>query len=491
METALSVPQENTIEQKLKKIFGKMIVYKSAENAKFISAMNLPSYIRDWLNMRFSAIDGTIDVDKVTEYVRHTIPSKEQWNSCLVDMMYENKTIKILAKVRIEFDTKKKKALFSLPMYNFPPHKGEAVVDWAVLEQNRSYLLSSTEIQGILTIECAESDTQGDNIFRLIKFVPFCPYTINLDYYKQARRSFTVEEWIDVILGAVDYSPSGYSCIGEKLAVLKRLLPFVEKRLNLIELAPKETGKSYMFSQLSQYGWLVSGGNLSRAKMFYDISKKTHGLVSCYDYVAMDEIQSVRFTDPMEMQGALKGYLESGEYRVGDYRGIGSAGFVLLGNISMNDMDVKNNMFRDLPEIFQESALIDRFHGFIKGWEIPKMKENMKASGWALNTEYFTEIMHLMRDEPVYRSVVDRLLILPENSATRDTEAIKRICTGFMKLLFPNVTDVSHINIDEFEMYCLKPAMEMRSVIKSQLTVIDPEEFGGTAIPEITVRREI
>lgn len=191
------------------------------------------------------------------------------------------------------------------------------------------------------------------------------------------------------------------------MAMLSRLLPFVEKRINLIELAPKETGKSYVFAQISKYGWLVSGGSISRAKMFYDISKRTQGLVSRYDYVAFDEIQSIKFTDAMEMQGALKGYLESGEYRVGDSRGVGDAGLILLGNIDSELMDVNQNMFKNLPDIFHESALLDRFHGFIKGWNIPKMKESLKANGWALNTEYFGEIMHYLRDELAYRVVVD------------------------------------------------------------------------------------
>lgn len=224
--------------------------------------------------------------------------------------------------------------------------------------------------------------------------------------------------------------------------------------------------------------------------MFFDISKKTPGLVSRYDYVALDEIQSIKFTDAMEMQGALKGYLESGEYRVGDYRGIGDAGFVLLGNIDSELMNTDVNMFEDLPEIFHESALLDRFHGFIKGWEIPKMKESLKANGWALNTEYFGEILHMLRDELSYRAVVDQLLQLPKNSATRDTEAIKRICTGLLKLLFPNATDVSKVNIDEFERYCLIPAMEMRGVIKTQLGIIDSGEFGGSTIPEITIKEQ-
>lgn len=100
-------------------------------------------------------------------------------------------------------------------------------------------------------------------------------------------------------------------------------------------------------------------------------------------------------------------------------------------------------MFKDLLEIFHESALLERFYGFIKGWNIPKMKESLKANGWALNTEYFGEIMHVLRDELSYRAVVDQLLQLPKNSATRDTETIKRIYTGYLKLLFPNTTDVS------------------------------------------------
>lgn len=99
----------------------------------------------------------------------------------------------------------------------------------------------------------------------------------------------------------------------------------------------------------------------------------------------------------------MKGYLESGEYRVGDSRGVGDAGLILLGNIDSELMDVNQNMFKDLPDIFHESALLDRFHGFIKGWNIPKMKESLKANGWALNTEYFGEIMHYLRDELAYQ----------------------------------------------------------------------------------------
>lgn len=475
-------------EKKLKQYYGDMLVYKSSANSKFFSALSLPSFMRDWLVMRFSNSEGVINKQEVSDYVKRVIPKKEQWNEYLVDLLHNDQTARFLAKVKIDFDAKTKTALFSLPDFEVPKKKGEAIADWDVIEANRDYLLSPTEVWGIVEIDIEESNK--GNVFKLVDFQPFCPYTIDLDYYIEARQYFTIDEWINVLLSAIDYNPKGYVSKTQKMAMLSRLLPFVEKRINLIELAPKETGKSYVFAQISKYGWLVSGGSISRAKMFYDISKRTQGLVSRYDYVAFDEIQSIKFTDAMEMQGALKGYLESGEYRVGDSRGVGDAGLILLGNIDSELMDVNQNMFKDLPDIFHESALLDRFHGFIKGWNIPKMKESLKANGWALNTEYFGEIMHCLRDELAYRAVVDQLLQLPKNSATRDTEAIKRICTGYLKLLFPNATDVSKVDISLFETYCLAPAMEMRRVIKTQLGIIDEGEFGGMTIPEITIKEQ-
>ena len=467
------------LEKKQKKFFGDMLVYKSAENVKFFSALNLPSFMRDWLVMRFSNEDGKIDIDEVSAYIKKTIPNETQWKEYMVDLLRRNKAVRFLAKIKIDFDTEKRRALFNLPDFSFPQKKGEAVADWDVVEKNQKYLLS-------LEIICREDFKSGKNIFYLSDFVPFCPYTIDVDYYKESRKNFSVDEWIDIILGAIDYNPEGYQTKSQKLSVLKRLLPFVEKRLNLIELAPKETGKSYLFSKISKYGWLISGGSITRAKMFYDINKKTHGLVAKYDYV---EVQSITFKgDAMEMQGALKGYLEGGEYRVGNSKGTGNAGLILLGNIDAESMSESKNMFADLPEIFHESALLDRFHGFIKGWNIPKMQENLKANGWALNAEYFGEILHMLRDELSYRAVVDEFLEVPKTATVRDTEAIKKICTGFLKLLFPQVKSPEEISATDFEKYCLRPAKEMRGIIKKQLGILDFGEFGQSNIPEIKIK---
>lgn len=480
------------MESNLKKYFGDMLVYKSADNGKFFSALSLPSFMRDWLVMRFSDENGTIDKEEVTDYVKKVIPRKEQWEHLKYEMTRNFQSVKFLAKIKIDIDISTRTAYFSLPDFGVPKTKGEAVADWDVVEHNKDYLLSPNEVWGIVELICDDNNgeklrsAKGKNVIKLINFQPFCPYNIDLDYYIEARSKFSTEEWIDIILSAIDYNPQGYTSMKQKLTMLSRLLPFVEKRINLIELAPKGTGKSYLFSQISKYGWLVSGGSISRAKMFYDLGKRNLGLAAHYDYVAFDEIQSIVFTDKNEMQGALKGYLESGEFRVGDYKGVGDSGLVLLGNIDIRLMNENTNMFVNLPDIFHESALMDRFHGFIKGWDIPRMKESLKVNGWALNVEYFTEILHMFRTELIYRAIIDELLILPKNADTRDTEAIKRICTGFLKIIFPNVRKKEDICLQDFANYCLEPAKDMRRVIKTQLGIIDLE-FLGKDIPEIKI----
>jgi len=322
---------------------------------------------------------------------------------------------------------------------------------------------------------------------KLISFTNFCPYTIDLDYYKDVRSEFSVTEWIDVILGAIDYNAAGYKDEDEKLAMLSRLLPFVEKRLNLIELAPKGTGKSYLFGRVSKFGWLSSGGVMSRAKMFYDIGKRSRGLVCNNDFVALDEVQTISFTDVDEMRAALKGYMESGVFTVGNYEGTADSGIILLGNINQDNMDEYKSMFTELPSAFHESALIDRFHGFIKGWEIPRMHDDLKISGWALNSEYFCTIMHLLREDANYRAIVDQLIEVPEHSDTRDTEAIKRISTAYLKLLFPNVRVAKDISQADFTRYCLRPAKKMRGIIIRQMGYLD-DEFKGKNVPTFSVK---
>ena len=152
------------VESKLKQYFSDMIVYKTPSNSKFFSSLSLPSFMRDWLVMRFSDEEGRIDKEEVSSYIKRTIPNKEQWNDFQVELLHNNQSVRFLTKVKIDFDTANRQALFSLPEFGVPQKKGEAVVEWHVIEENREYLLSPTEVWGIVEILCDMDDSGKKNI---------------------------------------------------------------------------------------------------------------------------------------------------------------------------------------------------------------------------------------------------------------------------------------------------------------------------------------
>lgn len=365
------------------------------------------------------------------------------------------------------------------------------MIDNPTWDQYRGELVSGQEVWGVVELGYRSPDESVKpkipGKIRLTGFTNFCPYTIDLDYYKDVRSEFTTSEWIDVLLGAIDYNADGYEDEEQKLAMLTRILPFVEKRLNLIELAPKGTGKSYVFGHVSKYGLLTDGGKVTRAKMFYDTARKTPGFITGNDFVAIDEVKLVQFGDVNEMRSIMQGYMEYGQFNIGGYEGKSDAGVIFLGNIAQDNMDEYQNMFSELPSLFQESALVDRIHGFIKGWDIPRMNDDLKISGWALNSEYFCTILHELRNDVSYRAIVDQIVDVPDKADTRDTEAVKRITTAYLKLLFPNVRTVQDINPKRFQQYCLRPAVRMRKIIKRQLGILD-KEFKGKDVPAFSLK---
>lgn len=471
--------------EKLKQSFSNMIVMKN-EKLSLFSSLNIPSYIRDWFLKRYQDDDGDIDTNFIMERVKQILPRKDNFSLLLDKMMNEGAEVTFLAKIKINLDIKDNLITFDLP--DFGITKKETYIFKSFWDENKKSILNGNEeVWGIISLKYQEIQfgKKSENRIVLTKFQSFKPYKTDLSYYKEVRKSFSTEEWINVLLGAMDYNSEGFKEENNKLAMLKRLLPFVEKRLNLIELAPKGTGKSYVFSQISKYGWLNSGGVMTRAKMFYDMRYNIDGLVANNDFVVLDEIATIKFPDMNEMQGAMKGYLESGTYTVGVKEGSGDAGVIFIGNIKQENMNVDENMFSELPEIFNDSALLDRFHGFIEGWDIPRMNEGMKANGWALNSEYFSEILHLLREDITQMDLVDKLIAC-KNGDTRDIKAIKKITCAHLKLLFPHWLKIDDVNKDEFIKYCLNPAVRMRGIIKKQLGILDVE-YKNKSLPEFEI----
>lgn len=473
-------------EDKIRECFEDMVVYKDLKESNFFKSLSLPSFLRDWVLKMFEDEEGHFDVEEITDFVHTYIPSKTEWTGIKNRIVIDGEKMKLLTRISIDIDIKTQEVSFALP--DFGLLNKETIIEDRVWDDCKSELVKAKETWGVVELGYRYPDPKMKikGKIKLISFKNFCPYDIDLDFFKDVRKEFDVHEWIDVLLGAIDYNADGYENEHQKLAVLTRLLPFVEKRLNLIELAPKGTGKSYMFGGISRYGYL-SAGKMTRAKLFYDLGRREDGLVFFNDYIAFDEIQKVEFDNPNEMTQTLQGYMEQGTVKIGDKNDVADAGFVMLGNIKQESMDEYQNMFETLPTVFRTSALIDRIHGFIKGWDIPRMNEGLKIQGWALNSEYFTTIMHMLRDDVSYRAIVDRLVEYPEDADTRDTEAVKRIATAYLKLLFPNVRSEKEVEPRDFMTYCLRPAIKMRQIIVRQLGILDLQ-YKGKDVPSFTIK---
>ena len=472
---------------KLRAVFQDMTVYKDFRKSNIFAALSLPSFMRDWLLKKFEDDSGNYDVDEILDFTQRFIPGRDDWISIKNRIIIEGENVKFLAKISADIDIKTKDITFSIPAFGLTGR--ETYIDGPTWQKYSRELSAGREIWGIVELTYRQSGRKSDGRIELASFTDFCPYTVSAEYYREARRNFTLSEWEDILLGAMDYNASGYADEEQKLCMLTRLLPFLEKRLNMIELAPKGTGKSYVFGNISRYGWLSSGGTMTRAKMFYDLQRKCEGLITGNDFVVLDEIQTISFGDNDEMRAALKGYLEQGTFTVGNYKGVSDAGVVLCGNISAGTMqkDGYADMFTELPKVFHESALIERFHGILRGWKIPRMNDDLKMQGWGLNSEYFCSVLHELRDDIAYRGVVDELVIVPKGADTRDTEAVKRISSAYLKLLFPDVRRPEDISAHNFRRYCLDRAVKMREIIRYQAGLLDPE-YRGKGMPSFGVR---
>jgi len=519
-----------SFEDKLKTYFPDSIVLKDPKRSEFFASLSYPSYLRDWLVMKFADESGNVNYETIQGFIKKNIPTRDDFRQ-LQYRLTQGETIKLLARIRLTVNVRRQVVEFVLPDFG-----GKGIVADEVLEKWADQLLRESENWGIFELRLhVNSEDEFDEFdgfedpeskklivpsffskfmkekkeeekttkkrkrpsildgeIELISYKPFCPYRVDLEDYKTARSNFSIDEWIDVLISAVDYNPHGYTdeITGEesprqKLFFLRRLLPFVEKRINLIELAPKGTGKSYVYEKITKRGWLVSSGSISRASLFYDNAKHIGGLITRFDYVGFDETQSIQFIPEKEIQTGLKTYMEFGEVKGFDAQMPADAGIVVLGNVDASFFNLNANLVKELNPIFRESALLDRFHGLIPGWEIPRFKNDMIANGWALNTEYFAEVLHQLREDRLFTAVVDSCLDIPSKADQRDLTAIKRLCTAFLKLLFPHVKSKNDISPDDFEQYCLEPAKEMRESIRRQLNVVDPKEFPQVEVPDI------
>lgn len=295
---------------------------------------------------------------------------------------------------------------------------------------------------------------------------------IDIEEVRAGRKAFTQDEWMDVMLRSCGYEPEQLNQ-REKWLLLARMLPLVENNFNLCELGPRSTGKSHIYKEISPNSILVSGGQTTVANLFYNMGRKTVGLVGLWDCVAFDEVAGIKFKDKDGIQ-IMKDYMASGSFARGKEEKAASASMVFVGNINQSvDVLLKTSSLFDPfpPEMGTDTAFLDRLHCYIPGWEIPKFRPEHFTNDYGFITDYLAEFIRELRKEQ-YGDALDKYFRLGKNLNQRDTIAVRKIVGGYVKLLYPD-GEFTKEQLEEILVF----ALEMRRRVKEQLKKLGGMEF--------------
>ncbi|MDP2203748.1 MAG: protease Lon-related BREX system protein BrxL [Methylicorpusculum sp.] len=298
-----------------------------------------------------------------------------------------------------------------------------------------------------------------------------------LDVLAEARKNFTTEEWKDLLFRSIGIEPIDLT-ERQKNALLLRMVPFVERNYNLVELGPRGTGKSHLFQQISPYAHLISGGKATVAQMFVHMGTGRRGLVCQYDVICFDEVSGISF-DQKDGVNIMKGYMESGEFSRGKESIRADGSIVLVGNF---DVDVEHqqrigHLFGPMPqEMRDDTAFMDRIHAYLPGWDVPKINKELLTNHFGLVSDFLSECWTQMRNQTRVSSLQKRVFLGGALSG-RDTNAINKTVSGLLKLLYP---DSESLVAEEDLEWAVRIAMEARRRVKEQQKRIGSAEFRNT-----------
>lgn len=307
---------------------------------------------------------------------------------------------------------------------------------------------------------------------RIVKLTPIQMPHVDIEDLKSARKQFSKDEWMDIMLRSIGMEPDTLTC-REKWLLLTRMIPLVENNFNLCELGPRSTGKSHLFKEISPNSILVSGGQTTVANLFYNMGRKTVGLVGLWDCVAFDEVAGIHFKDKDGIQ-IMKDYMASGSFARGKEEKVASASMVFVGNINQSvDVLLKTSSLFDPfpPEMGTDTAFLDRMHCYVPGWEIPKFRPEHFTDEYGFITDYLAEFIRELRKEQ-YGDALDQYFRLGKNLNQRDTIAVRKMVGGLVKLIYPDGTYTKQ-ELEEI----LQLALEMRRRVKEQLKKLGGMEF--------------
>jgi len=458
------------IKQKLRQYYDGRIVRKDLTKS-IREGANVPVYVLEYLLGQYCNSDDEEIIEEGIENVKRILrdnyvrPDEAQK---ILSILRERGSYTVIDRLTVALNTKEDRyeATFSnLGIKNIPIHpdyvtKYDRLLCggiWCILQ---------------LDYEFIEEEKKNMQPIHIRKLTPIQMPHVDMDDMKNGRKAFSKDEWIDILLRSIGMEPDRLSD-RVKWLLIARMIPLVENNFNLCELGPRSTGKSYIYEQISPNSILVAGGQSTVANLFYNMSNNQVGLVGLWDVVAFDEVAGIKFKDKDGVQ-IMKGFMASGQFSRGKAQIQAKASMVFVGNInqSVETLLKTSSLFDPFPpEMGKDTAFLDRFHCYIPGWEIPKYRPDSFTDDYGFITDYMSEFMRELRKDN-YSDIVEKYFRLGNNLNQRDMIAVRKLISGFMKLVYPD-GEASKEEIREI----VEISLELRRRVKEQLKKIGGMEF--------------
>jgi len=465
MTNSITTSHQEKLEDKIRHVFGSLAIDKRRLPMSQLQRRGIPGYVAEWVIDSVVPGGGPLtseDVTKVQSWAERSIPCPDDQN-VIKSKLLRGETVKILTPVYVEvfLNRNRQDKLARLSLLGID----DAHISDEMVERFPDLLK-----QGMWGVTELVNTAEG---VAIVSFKPM-QASVNLSMLKEARREFTASEWRSVMMLSMGYDPGAFKEEEQNL-LMCRLLPLVQKSMHLIELAPKGTGKSYLFENISPRVRLISGGNVSPAVLFVNNASGQWGLLARFSVVVLDEVQTLKFEKPEEIVGGLKGFLANSRLtRGGRHETASDCGLVMLANILLDDQQrpMVDPLVRELPSFLQETAFLDRIRGIVPGWEVRKLGGECFASGVGLKADFFGDALIALRNDlTIDDQCKRRIRLLGRKPYHRNEEAIRAIASGFAKVLFPH----GEVSDSDLYRYCVTPAVKLRQLVWNQLYSLDAE----------------
>lgn len=453
------------LDEKINEHFAGFVVRKDLVKAVKGNAI-VPSYVLEYLLGQYCATDDEASIatgiETVKEILRKHYVHRNQ-AGLVQSEIKERGRYKVIDRVHVSLN--EKTDAYEAVFENLSIKK--VAIDSGTIKAHPKLLV--TGVWCIADVEYEFSEQSGISPWTVDSLKPIQVAGIDFDMFKEARNQFTTDEWIDVLMQSIGFEPSEFGK-RSKLLQLMRLIPFVERNYNLIELGPKGTGKSHIYSEFSPHGQLISGGEVSVPKLFVNNSNGRIGLVGYWDVVAFDEFAGRTKKPQKALVDIMKNYMANKSFSRGVSTMGAEASFAFVGNTAHNVpyMLKNSDLFEELPGEFHDSAFIDRIHSYLPGWEVEVIRSELFSEGYGFIVDYLAEILRHLRNDDFSLVYQDSGFKLGSQISTRDRDAINKTMSGFLKLIFPG-GGASETELEEL----LSLAVEGRKRVKDQLKRID------------------